>query len=338
MRATSTRMTTESRIRVGIAGTGSYVPERVMTNQDFERLVDTSDEWIVQRTGIRERRFAAPDQATSDLALEASRRALDAAGIEPSELDLVIVGTLTPDYLLPATACLLQHRLGARRAAAFDVNAACTGFLTALHTAEGYIASGRARRVLAVGAECLSRFLDMKDRTSCILFGDAAGAVVLEPWEDCRQGEILRATLGADGSAFEIIHMSGGGSARPASAETVAGGEHFIRLRGREVYRFAVTKMADLIAEMVEGLDPDEISLVIPHQVNSRIIESALDRLGWTGEKVLINIDRYGNTSAATVPLALDEAVRGGRLEKGKYGVLVAFGAGLTWGGTLLRW
>ncbi len=327
-----------TRVRVGIAGLGSYAPERVMTNQDFERLVDTSDEWIVQRTGIRERRFAADDQATSDLCLVAARRALEAAGIGPEELDLVIVGTLTPDYLLPSCSCLVQHGLGARNAGAFDVAAACTGFLTALHAAEAFIAAGRARRVLAIGAETLSRFLDLSDRTSCILFGDAAGAAVVAPLEECRRGEVLRTRLGADGSAFEMIHMKGGGSRLPPSHETVERGEHFIRLRGREVYRFAVTKMADLIREMTAGFEPEEIGLIVPHQVNQRIIEAAMDRVGWPLDKVVSNIDRYGNTSAATVPVALDEAWRTGRLEPGKLVVLVAFGAGLTWGGSLLRW
>jgi 3-oxoacyl-[acyl-carrier-protein] synthase-3 len=327
-----------SRVRVGIAGLGSCAPKRVMTNHDFEQLVDTSDEWIVQRTGIRERRFVAEDEATSDLCLEAARQALDNAGLEPTDLDLVIVGTLTPDYLLPACSCLVQQRLGATNAGAFDVAAACTGFLTALHAAEAFVAAGRARRVLAIGAESLSRFLDMNDRASCILFGDAAGAAVVTPWEDCRQGEVLRTTLGADGTLFDIIHMKGGGSRVPPTHESVERGDHFIRLRGREVYRFAVTKMADLIQEMAREHAPDEIGLVVPHQVNQRIIESALERVGWPMDKVMINIDRYGNTSAATVPVALHEAWQAGRLESGKLVILVAFGAGVTWGASLLRW
>jgi 3-oxoacyl-[acyl-carrier-protein] synthase III len=326
------------RVRVGIAGLGSYVPERVLTNHDFERLVDTSDEWIVQRTGIRERRFAAEGQATSDLCVAAARKALEAAQVEAADLDLIIVGTLTPDYLLPSCSCLVQDQLGARKAGAFDVAAACTGFLTALHTAEGFIAAGRARRVLVLGAETLSRFLDMQDRTSCILFGDAAGAAVLMPYEECQQGEVLRTALGSDGSAYEIIHMKGGGSRMPPTHESVERGDHFIRLRGREVYRFAVTKMADLIREAAGDHPQDQIGLIVPHQVNQRIIESAIERLGWSMDKVMINIDRYGNTSAATVPVALDEAWRTGKLVPGKLIILVAFGAGLTWGSTLLRW
>ena len=309
-----------------------------MTNEDFEELVDTSDGWIVQRTGIRERHFAGDEEATSDLCYPAAMQALEAASIDPKDLDLVVVGTLTPDYLLPASSCLVQDRIGAVNAGAFDVAAACTGFLTAFHTAEAFIAAGRARRVLAIGAECLSRFLDMEDRTSCILFGDGAGAAVLAPWEDCRQGEILKTTLGADGSAYDIIHMRGGGSRVPPTRESVEAGDHFIRLRGREVYRFAVTKMASLIQEMSEGHDPDDVCLVVPHQVNARIIEAAVDRLGWSMDKVMMNIAKYGNTSAATVPMALDEALAEGRLEKEKLCVLVAFGAGLTWGGSLVRW
>jgi len=327
-----------SRIRVGIAGTGSYLPERAVPNSYFEEFLDTSNEWIVQRTGIRERRFAADDQATSDLSLEAARRALEAAGIQPSDLDLIVLGTLTPDYLLPSTACLVQDRLGAKNAGAFDCNAACTGFLTALHTGEAFVAAGRARRVLVIGAETLSRFVDYTDRSSAIIFGDAAGAAVLMPHEDCGQGEVLKTHLGADGSGYDFIHMPGGGSRKPPTPESLAAGDHFIKMRGREVFRFAVEHMSEMIQLMLEGEDPEELTLIVPHQVNRRIIDSALDRLEMTDEKVAINIQDYGNTSAATVPVAFDEAARAGRLEKGKLVVLVAFGAGLTWGATLIRW
>ncbi len=323
---------------MGIAGTGSYVPERVVPNSYFEEYLDTTDDWIVQRTGIRERRFAAPEQATSDLALEAARRALESAGMRAEDLDLVILGTLTPDYLLPSTACLVQDRLGAKNAGAFDCNAACTGFLTALHTAEAFIAAGRARRVLAIGAEKLTSFVDFQDRTSCIIFGDGAGAAVLTPFDECGQGEILRTTLGADGKGYEFIHMPGGGSRKPPRAETLEAREHFIQMRGREVFRFAVTYMSEMVRQMLEGHDMDEVSMIVPHQVNKRIIEAALERMEIPPEKVIVNIQDYGNTSAATVPMALDQALRSGRVEKGKLVVLVAFGAGLTWGGTLLRW
>jgi 3-oxoacyl-[acyl-carrier-protein] synthase III len=327
-----------NRVRVGIAGTGSYVPERVVPNSEFEKFLDTSDEWIVQRTGIRERRFAAPGQATSDLSVIAAQRALENAGMKAEDLDLIVLGTLTPDYLLPSTACLVQDRLGAKRAAAFDCNAACTGFITALHTGEAFIAAGRAKRVLVIGAETLSRFIDLKDRSSCILFGDGAGAAVLAPLEECGQGEILDTRMGADGSGYDFIHMRGGGSRLPPTHESVEQGEHFIRLKGREVYRFAVTYMSDLIADLTKGYDPSELGLIVPHQVNRRIIDAALERLGMDDSKVVVNIQDYANTSAATVPIALDEALRAGRLEKGKLCVMVAFGAGLTWGGTLVRW
>ena len=326
------------RVPVGIAGVGSYVPERVLTNDYFAQIVDTSHEWIVQRTGICERRFAAEGEATSDMCVAASERALEQAGLAAEDIDLVVVGTLTPDYLLPSAAVLVQDRLGCPAAAAFDISSACTGFLSALHTAEAFIAAGRAKRALAIGAETLSRFLNMQDRTSCILFGDGAGAAVVTAHSECEQGEILRTTQGSDGSLYDIIHMQGGGSKLPPTIETVKAKQHFIELRGRDVYRFAVGKMAGLIQEMSEGIDPDDICLVIPHQVNARIIESALDRVGFPMEKVLVNIDRYANTSAATVPIAWAEAIDEGRLVKGKYVILVAFGAGVTWAGTLLRW
>jgi 3-oxoacyl-[acyl-carrier-protein] synthase-3 len=326
------------RIPVGVAGVGSYVPERVLTNDYFAQIVDTSHEWIVQRTGICERRFAAEDEATSDMSVAACRRALEQAGVEASDIDLIVVGTLTPDYHLPSTAVLVQDRLGAVGAAAFDVSSACTGFLSALHTAEAYVAAGRAKRALAVGAETLSRFLNLEDRSSCILFGDGAGAAVVVPHAECGQGEILRTTQGSDGSLYNIIHMEGGGSRLPPTLESVEQKKHFIELRGRDIYRFAVNKMSSLIEEMAQGHDADDICLVIPHQVNARIIESALERVGWPLEKVVINIDRYANTSAATVPIAWAEAIEAGRLVKGKLVILVAFGAGVTWGASLLRW
>jgi 3-oxoacyl-[acyl-carrier-protein] synthase-3 len=325
-------------LKVGFAGTGSYLPERVVPNTWFEGFLDTSDEWIVQRTGIRERRFVGDGETTASMSIEAGRRACEAAGIDPADLDLVVVGTLTGDYQMPSTACLVQDGLGATRAAAFDCSSACTGFITATQIAEGMIATGKARRALAIGAETLSRFLDYEDRQSCILFGDGAGAAVLTPWDHCRQGEVVRTTLGSDGGKYDYIIIPGTGSKQPPTHAGLDQGDHLIHLKGRDVFRFATVKMADLIAEMLEGIDPDELGLIVPHQVNRRIIDAALDRLGMTDEKVVVNIQNYANTSAATVPIALDEAVREGRLQEGQYCVLVAFGAGMTWGASLLRW
>ncbi|MBL8863386.1 MAG: ketoacyl-ACP synthase III [Planctomycetes bacterium] len=327
-----------TRVRVGIAGTGSYVPERVVSNSWFEERIDTSNEWIVQRTGIERRRHAAEHEATSDLSIAAARRALEAAGTRPTDVDLIVVGTVSPDHHLPATSALVHKALGAKRAAAFDVVAACTGFIAALKTAEAYVASGQAKCALAIGAETLSRHVDFTDRTSCILFGDGAGAAVVKPFEDCRQGEILKSALGADGDGYDFIHMVAGGSRKPASHASIDALEHAIRVQGREVYRFAVHQMTACIQEMMEGHSYDELGLLVPHQVNRRIIDASLERLGWTDEKVVVNIQEYGNTSAASVPIALDEAVRAGRAVRGKLVVLVAFGAGLTWGGTLIRW
>ncbi|MEZ6020357.1 MAG: beta-ketoacyl-ACP synthase III [Planctomycetota bacterium] len=325
-------------IRVGIAGTGSCIPEGVMTNDDFARMVDTNDEWITQRTGIKERRWVGDDQNCSDLCIEAGRKAIEDAGLKPEDIDLVVVGTLTADYLLPSCSVLVQDRLGCKRAGAMDVHAACTGFLTALQVGESFVASGRARRVLVIGAETLSRYLDRHDRASVILFGDGAGAAVLVPWEECEQGELLGNILEADGSGYNFIHIPSGGAKDPHHSPRYDKSEHYIRLKGREVYRFAVQTMSSLMERITEGFDPDEIHLVIPHQVNMRIIESAIERVGWPIEKCFLNIEKYGNTSAASVPIALDEAHRQGRLEKGKLVVMVAFGAGLTWGASLMRW
>ncbi|MDP6539310.1 MAG: beta-ketoacyl-ACP synthase III, partial [Planctomycetota bacterium] len=316
-------------IPVGIAGVGSYAPERVVPNAWFEEFLDTSNEWIVQRTGIEERRFVAEGENTSQMCLAAARRAMDAAGTTGEELDMIIVGTVSPDQQLPAVANLVQVGLGAKNAACFDLNAACTGFLTAMVTAEAYIAAGRARRILVLGAETLSRFIDFTDRGSCILFGDGAGAAVLMPHADCGQGEILRTTLGSDGEGYSVIEMPAGGSQRPATHETVEARDHFLKVRGRDVYRFAVAKIASLVREMLEGHTLDDLCAVVPHQVNRRIIDSAVEKLDIPPDKVVVNIDRYGNTSAASVPLALDEALTSGRVEKDKLVIMAAFGAGL---------
>lgn len=326
-------------VRAGIAGTGHAVPERIVTNDDLAKIVDTSDEWITQRTGIRARRFVDEGTNCSDLCTEAARGALDAAGLEPGDIDLIVTGSLTQDHLMPSISTLVQTNMGCTGAGAFDVLSACTGFLTALHTAESFIAAGRAKNVLAIGGETLSRYLDMTDRTSCILFGDGAGAAVVRPLEDTGgQGEILSHTLGADGEGYEFIHIPEGGSVHPHNHPEYDASNHFIRVRGREVYRFAVTKMTQLIREAADEYGEENIKLVVPHQVNLRIIEAARERLDWPMERFFVNIEKYGNTSAGSVPIALDEARRAGAFEKGDVVLLVAFGAGLTWGSTAIRW
>jgi 3-oxoacyl-[acyl-carrier-protein] synthase-3 len=322
----------------GIAGTGAYVPERVVDNAFFEGILDTNDEWIRQRTGIAERRYVADGEENSHMCIHAAKQALERAGIEAGELDLIVVATVSGDYQMPATACLVQKALEAEHAGAFDVQAACSGFVTALGVGEAYIASGRADKVLVIGAEALSRFIDFEDRGSAILFGDGAGAAVLTPHSECQRGEILKTTLGADGGGWAHIMLPSGGSKHPPTQDTVAEREHFIRVKGREVYRFAVHRMGEVIGEMMEGHDSEELGLIVPHQVNQRIIDAAVERHEIPVEKVMVNIDKYGNTSAASVPIALHEALESGRLEPGKLVVLAAFGAGLTWAGALLRW
>jgi 3-oxoacyl-[acyl-carrier-protein] synthase-3 len=322
----------------GIAGTGSYLPERVVDNAFFEGILDTNDEWIQQRTGIAQRRHVSDGEENSHMCIKAAKQALEEAGVEASELDLIIVATISGDYQMPATACLVQHALGATNAGAFDVQAACSGFVTALSVGEAFVSSGRFDRVLVIGAEALSRFLDFEDRGSAILFGDGAGAAVLTPHSECKRGEIIKTTLGADGEGWDHIWIPSGGTKRPASLESVAEREHFIRVNGREVYRFAVKRMGEVIGEMMEGYDQSEIGLIVPHQVNQRIIDAAVERHNIPAEKVMVNINKYGNTSAASVPIALHEAIETGRIEDGKLVVLAAFGAGLTWAGALLRW
>jgi len=327
------------KLRARIAGTGSYVPEKVLTNFDLEKMVETSDEWITTRTGIKERRIAEETIAASDMAVEAGKRALEAAGVEPEELDLIIVATITPDTLLPSTACWTQAKLGAVNAWAFDLIAACSGFVYSLAVGSQFIETGRYKNVLVVASEVLSRITDYQDRTTCILFGDGAGAVVLQPCEDEDEG-ILYFSLGADGTGAEYAIVPAGGSRIPASHESVDGRLHYIKMNGRELFKFAVTKMKDLIKEAMDycGWEEKDVKLIVPHQVNQRIMEAAMERLGMGMDKLMINIDKYGNTSAASIPIALDEAVRGGRVEDGDGVILVAFGGGLTWGCAAVRW
>ncbi len=322
----------------GLRGTGSSVPDRVLTNAELEKLVDTSDEWIVQRTGIRERRIVAEGQSTSDLCLEAGRRALEDARLSPGDVDLVLVGTVTPDMHVPATSCLVQHELGCTRAAAFDFQAGCTGFVYGLHIAAAFLRGGMCRNVLVIGAECLSRITNYKDRSSCILFGDAAGAVVLST--DFRFGELRSSSIAADGSGYGVMYQTAGGARTPLTPELLAQEAHRLVIRGREVYKFATNKMVELV-RAEQAANPDlELGAVIPHQMNQRIIEAARERLDLPEDRIYVNIMRYGNTSSASIPLALDEARRTGWLDgrEGQLVVLCAFGAGLTWGSVGLRW
>lgn len=320
-----------------IRGTGSYAPERILTNKELEELVDTSDEWIQSRTGIKERRIAAKDETTSTLALKASYKALEDARIKGEDLDLIIVATVTPDMQFPATACILQDTLGAKKAAAFDLEAGCTGFIYALTVAHQFIANGVYENALVVGAEILSRITDYEDRQSCILFGDGAGAVVLEKTEG--EEGILFSELGSDGSGGDLLKMEGGGSLYPASHSTIDQRLHFIAMEGKEVFKFAVRIMNKTALNLLKkaGLTKEELDFLVPHQANSRIIDSAAKRLNLSPDQIICNLHRYGNTSSASIPMALDEALRGGMIEEGDYVLLVGFGAGLTWGGSLLR-
>jgi len=321
-----------------VIGTGMYVPERVMTNEDFTRIVDTNDEWITKRTGMKQRRIAEHDQATSDLAIEACRRALDDAGVEPADVDLVICATITADNTLPATACWLQDRLGCTGAGAFDLTAACSGHIYGLAQARAAILTGQARTVLVTSAEVLSCITDYTDRSTCVLFGDGAGAAVVQASDEPDTG-ILYTTLYADGSGGTMMLLPAGGSRRPASHETVDQRLHYMHISGREVFKFAVLKMQELIEECMKECDltVDQVRLVIPHQVNTRIINAATGRMGFPPEKVFLNIDKYGNTGGASVAIAHDEARRQGALCPGDMALLIAFGGGLTWAGAAIR-
>ncbi len=325
--------------RTRILGTGRCVPDRVLTNADLEARVDTSDEWIRTRTGIRERRIAPPGVDTCDLCEGAARQALDMAGIHPRELDLVIVATVTPALGFPATACLLQERLGVSGQMAFDLSAGCTGFLYALAVADQFIRTRAVRHALVIGAEILSRILDWEDRTTCVLFGDGAGAAVLGPTEDPDLG-ILAARMEADGAYWPLLHMPGGGSRHPASAESLRQRLHCVKMQGNEVFRVAVRTLHRIAEEVLEaaGCSGTDLDWFVPHQANRRIIDAVRLRLHVPEDKVYVNLDRYGNTSAASVPIALDEMVRSGLLKPNDLVLLDAFGAGFTYGAVLMRW
>jgi len=320
-----------------IIGTRRYFPERVMSNDDWAKLVDTSDEWITSRTGIKERRFAGEGEACSDLSVAAARNALDMAGVAAEDLDAVVVATITGDMQFPATAVFVQDRIGARNAVAFDLSAACSGFIYGVNVAHGLIVSGQAKRVLVVGAEVLSKFIDPEERSPSVLFGDGAGAAVMEGC-DADEG-ILATHMGTDGSLADLLCIPVGGSRLPLSEATFPERGHFIKMRGDGVFKWAVRAMADAARRVMEdaGVDQDDVALMIPHQANIRIIDAVVDRLRFDKDRVVINLDRFGNTSAATVPTAFDEAVRDGRLERGDIVVFAGFGGGFTWGATLFR-
>lgn len=321
-----------------ISAVGSYTPERVLSNADLQKMVDTSDEWITSRTGIRERRIAGPDQATSDLATKAALVAMHRAGVTAEQVDLIIVATITPDMGFPATACLVQQKIGARRAAAFDLEAACSGFIYGLEIGQQFIMSRTYNTVLVIGAEKLSTIVNWQDRNTCVLFGDGAGAAILQNRPNAHG--LLTVCMGADGNKGGLISMPGGGSLRPTSMQTVVSGLHYLHMEGKEVFKSAVTAMCTAAEEALRRCEVDvtQVRCIIPHQANRRIIDAVAGRLGAKPEQVFINLEKYGNTSAASVAIALDEAVQTGRIQRGDLVLMVAFGAGLTWGAAVIEW
>ena len=323
---------------VGIIGTGSALPEKVLTNFDLEKMIDTSDEWIRTRTGISERRIADKNTAASDLAYEASLKAMEDAKVSAEEIDLIIVGTVTPDMVFPSTACILQDRLGAVNAAAFDLEAACSGFLYGITTGQQFIATGMYKKVLVIGVETLSKITDPEDRGTAVIFGDGAGAAVLSEVEEGYG--ILSSELGAKGEGGKYLTLPAGGSRLPTTMETVANREHYIQMGGGEVFKFAVRIMGQAAVRVIEkaGLELSDVDYLVPHQANIRIIEAAAKRIKLPMEKVKVNLDKYGNMSAASIPVALDEALKEGKIKRGDNIVLVGFGGGLTWGSTLIKW
>jgi 3-oxoacyl-[acyl-carrier-protein] synthase III len=334
----SSPRSTKPRRTVSIIGTGSYVPKKVLTNEDLSRIVDTSDEWITTRTGIKERRIAAKDEQTSDMAAKAALKAIEQAKISPAEIDLILVATATPDMLFPATACFVQKKIGATKAACLDISAACAGFLFGLEIAQQFITSHTHDTVLVIGAEKLTSITDWTDRNTCVLFGDGAGAAVLRH-RGSTHG-VISTHIGSDGQYTDILFMPGGGSRCPITRENVDRNLHTIHMIGKEVYKQAVSAMLKAAKKALDqaGLAIEDIACIIPHQANVRIIEAIADRLGISREKMFVNLDRYGNTSAAAVAIALDEANRSGRIKPGDYILMVVFGGGLTWASTVIEW
>ena len=326
------------KISVGISGIGSYVPDRILTNHDLSKIVDTNHDWIVERTGIEERRIANKDTASSDLGTKAALKALEDANLSPEEIDLIIVATATPDYFFPSTACIIQKNINAVKAAAFDMSVGCSGFVYGIATGANFISSGVYKKVLVIGAEILSKIVDWEDRNTCVLFGDGAGAVILEP---CEEGYgILSYELGSDGNNGDVLIVPAGGSRLPATIETVNKKLHSIQMEGKDVFKFAVRIMVKASLDAIEkaNLKLEELDFLVPHQANIRIIDAALKKLKLSKDKACINLNKYGNMSSASIPVAFDEAVKEGRIKKGDNIVLVAFGAGLTWGSLVIRW
>jgi len=326
------------KINTFISGTGSFAPPRVLTNLDLEKMVDTSDEWITARTGIKERRIAEDGTAPSDLALEASKQALEEAQITPDQIDLILLGTVTPDYILPSTACILQDKLKAKNAAVLDIVAACSGFIYGLSIASAFISIGQYKNILVIGVETLSKIVNWEDRNTCVIFGDGAGAAVVSGTTEDKG--VLGTFLSGDGSLANLLHVPVGGAKLPLTKENIELNEHFIHMEGSDVFKSAVRTMVNATEHIIQkvGITPEDVDLLIPHQANIRIIEALAKRLKLPMNKVYVNIDRYGNTSAASVPIALDEARRKGMMKEGSISVLVAFGAGFTWGSAAIKW
>jgi 3-oxoacyl-[acyl-carrier-protein] synthase-3 len=325
-------------VRAGILGTGHAYPEGILTNADLEKSVETSDEWITTRTGIKQRRKAAPGEYTSLFAVRAARQAIERAKIDPMEIDLLLCATVTPDQILPSTGCIIQAELGANKAAAMDVVAACSGFLYGLTLADAMIRTGQARHALVIGAEILTQYVDYTDRGTCVLFGDGAGAAVLGPVESGKG--ILAARIRSDGRYLEQLFSPGGGTRRPPTAETLAAGDHFFKMKGNELFKVAVRSMSEISTEVLEeaGLRAEDVSLFIPHQANQRITDAVANKLKVEDARVYSNISMHGNTSSASIPIALDECVEAGRVKEGDLVLMASFGGGVTWGGVLVRW